>query len=169
VLDHAEMVRMSLRSGQGFGEPSAVMFRRAVFTAVGGYDPLFEHAADVDFNLRASAHGRSVYLRRAYLRRRWHDEGFTQTNFVTGALTRDRLRLYERYIDTEGLTERDRADARSALASRSVYDVLRAARARQWSVARAALGNLRHGWRAPPSVHAAHIKEIATHRNLDER
>ena len=169
VLDHAEMVRMSLRSGQGFGEPSSVMFRRSAFTAVGGYDPLFEHAADVDFNLRASMHGRSVYLRQAYLRRRWHEEGFTQTNFVTGALTRDRLRLYERYHDTEGLTERDRADARSALASRSVYDILRAARVRQWGVARAALGNLRRGWRAPLAVHAAHVKEIATHRNRYER
>ncbi|MGZ4964488.1 MAG: ATP-binding cassette domain-containing protein, partial [Limisphaerales bacterium] len=84
VLDHAEVVRLSLRNGQGFGEPSAVMFRRSVFTAVGGYDPLFEHAADVDFNLRASQHGRSVYLRHAYLRRRWHDEGFTRTNFNTG-------------------------------------------------------------------------------------
>ena len=28
VLDHAELVRLSLRNGQGFGEPSAVMFRR---------------------------------------------------------------------------------------------------------------------------------------------
>jgi glycosyltransferase involved in cell wall biosynthesis len=169
VLDHAELVRLSLRGGQGFGEPSAVMFRRAAFTVAGGYDPLFEHAADVDFYLRASMHGRAVYLRHAYLRRRWHDEGFTRTNFSTGALTRDRLRLYERYCDTEGLSERDRAEARSALASRSVYDVLRAARARQWNVARAALGNLRRGWRAPLSVHAAHVKEIATHRNRDER
>ncbi len=169
VLDHAEVVRLSLRNGQGFGEPSAVMFRRSVFTAVGGYDPLFEHAADVDFNLRASQHGRSVYLRHAYLRRRWHDEGFTRTNFNTGALTRDRLRLYERYRDTDGLTERDRAEARSALASRSVYDALRATRSRQWNVARAALTNLRHGLRAPLAVHAAHVKEIATRRNRDER
>jgi len=99
VLDHAELVRLSLRNGQGFGEPSAVMFRRSAFTAVGGYDPLFEHAADVDFYLRASALGRSVYLRRAYLRRRWHEGGFTRTNFGTGALARDRLRLYERYRD----------------------------------------------------------------------
>jgi GT2 family glycosyltransferase len=169
VLEHAELVRLSLRNGQSFGEPSAVMFRRSAFLTVGGYDPLFEHAADVDFCLRASALGRSVYLRHAYLRRRWHEGVFTRTNFGTGALARDRLRLYERYRDTEGLSERDRAEARSALASRSVYDALKATRSRQWSVARIALTNLRRGWRAPLPVHAAHVKEIATRRNRDER
>lgn len=169
VLDHAELVRLSLRNGQGFGEPSAVMFRRSVFEAIGGYDPLFEHAADVDFNLRASALGRSVYLRHPYLRRRWHEGGLTRTNMVSGALARDRVRLYERHRDTAGLTDRDRAAARSALASRSAYDALRAARAREWKVARLALGNLRTGWRAPLPVHAAHLKEILTHRNRDER
>ena len=127
------------------------MFRRSAFDAVGGYDPLFEHAADVDFNLRASALGRSVYLRHPYLRRRWHAGGLTRTNLGSGALARDRLRLYERYRDTEGLTDRDRAEARSALASRSVYDALRATRSRQWNVARVALTNLRAGWRAPGS------------------
>ena len=169
VLDHAELVRLSLRNGQSFGEPSAVMFRRSVFDAVGGYDPLFEHAADVDFNLRASALGRSVYLRHPYLRRRWHEGGLTRTNLGSGALARDRLRLYERYHDTAGLSERDRANARSALASRSVYDAIRATRDRQWKVARLALSNLRAGWRAPVGVHAAHLAEIARHKNRDER
>jgi GT2 family glycosyltransferase len=169
VLDHAELVRLSLRNGQGFGEPSAVMFRRSAFESVGGYDPRFEHAADVDFNLRASALGRSVYLRHAYLRRRWHEGGLTRANVGSGALARDRLRLYERYHGTEGLTDRDRAEARSALASHSVYDALRATRARQWNVARVALGNLRTGWRAPLRVHVAHAREILTHRNPDER
>lgn len=169
VLDHAEVVRLSLRNGQGFGEPSAVMFRRSAFAAVSGYDALFEHAADVDFNLRASALGRSVYLRHPYLRRRWHEGGLTRTNVGMGALARDRVRLYERHRDTDGLTDRDRADARSALASRSAYDAVRAARAREWKVARLALGNLRAGWRAPFPVHAAHLREIVTHRNRDER
>jgi glycosyltransferase involved in cell wall biosynthesis len=169
VLDHAELVRLSLRNGQSFGEPSAVMFRRSVFVAAGGYDPLFEHAADVDFNLRASAHGRAVYLRHPYLRRRWHSGGLTHANLGSGALARDRLRLYERYCDTAGLSDRDRAEARSALASHSTYDTVRAARDRQWNVARLALGNLRTGLRAPVSVHAAHVKEIVTHKNSDER
>ena len=169
VLDHAELVRLSLRNGQAFGEPSAVMFRRSAFDAVGGYDPVFEHAADVDFNLRASALGRSVYLRHPYLRRRWHEGGLTRTNMATGALARDRMRLYERHRDTAGLTDRDRAEARSALASRSAYDALRAARGREWKVVRLALGNMRAGWRAPLPVHTSQLKEIVTHRNRDER
>jgi glycosyltransferase involved in cell wall biosynthesis len=169
VLDHADLVRLSLRNGQGFGEPSAVMFRRSAFAAVGGYDPVFEHAADVDFNLRASALGRSVYLRHPYLRRRWHAGGLTRANVGSGALARDRVRLYERHRNTEGLTDRDRAEVRSALASHSAYDALRAARAGQWKVARLALGNLRTGWRAPLPVHAAHVTEILRHRNRDER
>lgn len=169
VLDHDELVRLSLRNGQGFGEPSAVMFRRSVFDAVGGYDPLFEHAADVDFNLRASARGRSVYLRHPYLRRRWHSGGLTRSNLGSGAVARDRLRLYERYRQTVGLTEADRAEARSALASHSLYDAFRAARARQWPVARIALDNLRVGAHAPLRVHAAHVTEIVRHQNRDER
>lgn len=169
VLDHGELVRLSLRNGQGFGEPSAVMFRRSVFDSIGGYDAVFEHAADVDFNLRASALGRCVYLRHPYLRRRWHSGGTTRSNLRSGAVARDRLRLYERYRDTAGLTELDRAEARSSLASHSLYDAVRAARARQWAVARVAFGNLRTGARAPLRVHAAHVAEIVRHRNRDER
>jgi glycosyltransferase involved in cell wall biosynthesis len=169
VLDHEELVRLSLRNGNAFGETSAVMFRRSVFAAVGGYDPLFEHAADVDFNLRASALGRAVYLRAPYLRRRWHAGGLTRANLASGAVARDRLRLYERYRGTDGLTEHDRAEARSALASHSVYDAARAARVRQWSVARLALDNLRAGARAPLRVHAGHVAEIVRRRNRDER
>jgi GT2 family glycosyltransferase len=169
VLEHQEIVRLSLRNGNAYGETSAVMFRRSVFAAISGYDPSFEHAADVDFNLRASALGRSVYLRRPYLRRRWHAGGFTRTNIASGAVARDRMRLYERYCDTEGLTDRDRAEARAALASHSVYDAIRAARVGQWKVVRLALGHLRTGARAPLRVQAAHLVEIARHRNRDER
>jgi GT2 family glycosyltransferase len=169
VLDHQELVRLSLRNGQAFGETSAVMFRRSAFDAVGGYDSAFEHAADVDFNLRASALGWAVYLRHPYLRRRWHAGGLTRTNLETGAVARDRVRLYERYRGTVGLTERDRAEARSALATHSLYDAVRAARAGQWDVARLAIQNLRIGARAPLPVHAAHVAEIVRHRNRDER
>jgi GT2 family glycosyltransferase len=169
VLDHAELVRLSLRNGQSFGEPSAVMFRRSVFDAIGGYDASFEHAADVDFNLRASTYGRAVYLRRPYLRRRWHTGGLTRTNLGSGAVARDRLRLYDRYRDTAGLTEHDRAEARVALASHSVYDAVRAARAQQWPVVREALGNLRVGVRAPLGDHVAHLTEIVTRKNKDRR
>jgi len=169
VLDHTELVRLSLRNGQSFGEPSAVMFRRSVFDAVDGYDASFEHAADVDFNLRASAYGRAVYLRHPYLRRRWHAGGLTRANLGSGAVARDRLRLYERYRDTPGLTEHDRAEARVALASHSVYDAVRAARAQQWPVVRAAFGNLLVGVRAPVGDHVAHLGEIVTRRNKDRR
>jgi GT2 family glycosyltransferase len=169
LIEHAELVRLSLRNGQGFGEPSAVMFRRSVFEAIDGYDESFEHSADVDFNLRASAHGRSVYLRRPYLRRRWHAGGLTHANVSSGAVARDRLRLYQRFANTPGLSDLDRARARSSLALHSLYDAMRAARARQWGVVRLALGNLRSGWWAPPRVHATHLREIARHHNLDER
>jgi GT2 family glycosyltransferase len=169
VLDRTELVRLSLRNGQSFGEPSAVMFRRAVFDAIGGYDASFEHAADVDFNLRAAAYGRAVYLRHPYLRRRWHARSQTRVNVASGAVSRDRLRLYERYCDASGLTERDRAEARVSLASHSVYDAVRAARAGQWPVVRGALENLRVGLRAPVGVHAAHVTEIVTRRNRDRR
>jgi GT2 family glycosyltransferase len=169
VLEHADLVRLSLRNGQAFGEPSAVMFRRSTFDAVHGYDSSFEHAADVDFNLRASALGRSVYLRYPYLRRRWHSGGLTRTNLGSGAVARDRVRLYERYRETDGLTDLDRAEARAALASHSLYDAARAARAGQWKVARVALDNLRTGARAPIRVHAAHLAEIARNQNRDRR
>ena len=151
VLDHAELVRLSLRNGQGFGEPSAVMFRRSVFDAIGGYDPSFEHAADVDFNLRASALGPSVYLRHPYLRRRWH------AGRPDPHQPRDPARSRATGCgSTSATATRDGSDrarprrgpfrARVALASTTP---LAAARARQWPVARLALDNLRVGVRAP--------------------
>ena len=39
VLDQDTLVRLCLRNGQVYGEPSAVMFRRDAFAAVGGYRP----------------------------------------------------------------------------------------------------------------------------------
>ncbi|MGH3927691.1 MAG: glycosyltransferase family 2 protein, partial [Pseudonocardiaceae bacterium] len=97
VLDQGDVIRLSLRNGQGFGEPSGVMFRWEAWEAVGGYRKTFEHAADIDFNIRLAGLGKAVYLATPFLRRRIHAGNLTRTHVALGASSRDRLRLHMEY------------------------------------------------------------------------
>src|SRR5205814_5089086 len=111
-----------------FGEPSAVMFRRAAFDAVGGYDTQFEHAADVDFNLRVARVGKAVYVAAPLLRRRLHVASLTRSHVASGASSRDRVRLYRRHADDAGLSQVELGRVRVALVSHAGYDAARALR-----------------------------------------
>jgi len=169
VLDHDEMVRLNLRNGQAFGEPSAVMFRRETFDAVGGYDPAFEHAADVDFNLRAVGLGKAVYLANAFLRRRWHSDNLTWSHVADGASSRDRVRMFQRHAPQAEISPRELARVRVALVSHAVYDAARAVRRRRYDVAKenvsAVVSYARNPWR----LYLERLREIVSGVNIDER
>jgi GT2 family glycosyltransferase len=166
-LDRDELVALCLRNGQAFGEPSSVMFRRDVFDRVGGYRSRYTHSVDIDFNLRAAALGRAVYLNRPWVQHRVHAANLTRRHHASGASARDRLRLHLDYgpaIDPERL-----APARVTLVSFALRDAVRALRRRRWGVARF---NLATAWRYRanrPSLYAAHLREIVTGTNLDRR
>lgn len=166
-LSGQELTRLCLRNGQAFGEPSAVMFRRSVFDAIGGYREKYEHAADLDFNLRAAALGTAAYVNHPLLRRRIHPDNLTWGHIASGAAARDRVRLHEEYAPTVDVVTRRRA--RVTLVSFTLNDTRRALRAGRWGVARV---NLRTAWRfgfTSPLRYAEHLWELWTGRNRDER
>lgn len=169
VLDQADLVRLCLRNGQVYGEPSAVMFRRRAFLAVGGYRTEMGHVADLDLDLRLAGQGSVVYLREKLVRRRLHPAMATREQQASGETAAARERLHRAWIDHPALSDRDRARARAALASWAARDVAKAARHRRWSVARdQARVVLRYGANRPAVV-LENVVELVTGRNRDAR
>ncbi len=162
-----ELTRLCLRNGQAFGEPSAVMFRRFAFDRVGGYRSRYEHAPDLDFNLRCAALGIAAYLNHPYLRRRIHPDNLTWGHIASGASSRDRVQFHEEYVPSVDPLTRRRA--RVTIVSFALNDARRALAAHRWGVARL---NLRTAWHYKansPSRYLEHLWELWTKKNVDER
>ncbi len=169
LLEHREVVRLCLRNGNVIGEPSAVMFRRSVYDGVGGYDPAFEHAADVHFNLRAAAHGRVAYLRHPYLLRRMHGDNLTKSNRSAGKLTRDRAKLYELFSRGCRFSRRELAEFRAHLVARSAHDALQALRLGELRAGGVGLAKAARYARPTPLVYLRYLDEIRSGHNRDAR
>lgn len=169
LLDQTELIRLCLRNGQVYGEPSAVMFRRKAFDRVGGYREEFVHAPDLDFNLRAAAEGKAVYLSDPYLHRRLHKGNLTRQHVASGAATRDRVRLYEEYSPRLALDNGSRDRLRAAMMSSAVYDGVEALRGRRWGVVRQNVADIWRYRARPARPYLERIQEVLSRENLDER
>ncbi len=169
VLDQDELVRLCLRNGQVYGEPSAVMFRRAAFEAVGGYREEMGHVADLDLDLRLAGEGPVVYLTDRLVRRRLHAGMATSAQQATGETAAARERLHRAWIGHPGLTDHDRARARAALASWAARDTAKALARRRWSVARAQAGVVVRYGANPVGAVVENAAELLTGRNRDAR
>lgn len=167
VLDQGDLVRLCLRNGQVYGEPSAVMFRRAAFEAVGGYRAEFGHVADLDLDLRLAGEGPVVYLPQPLVRRRIHPHMTTVAHQASGETADARERLHRAWIDHPALSPRDRARARVALASWAARDVVKAGLSRRWAVARQQSGVVRRYGRNPLRYVVENVVELATGVNRD--
>lgn len=169
LLTQDDLVRLCLRNGQVYGEPSAVMFRRSAFEAVGGYRPEMGHVADLDLDLRLAGLGPVVYVREPLVRRRLHGGMATRTQQATGETAAARERLHRAWIDHPSLSARDRARARAALASWAARDVLKAVRHGRWSVARDQLRVVGRYGPNRPRVLVENLGELVTGTNRDAR
>lgn len=167
VLDQGDLVRLCLRNGQVYGEPSAVMFRRSAFEAVGGYRAEFGHVADLDLDLRLAGEGPVVYLPQPLVRRRIHPHMTTVAQQASGETADARERLHRAWIDHPALSSRDRDRARVALASWAARDVVKAALSQRWDVARQQSGVVRRYGRNPWRYVAENVAELATGVNRD--
>jgi len=168
-LDHREAVRLCLRNGNALGEPSAVMYRRSVFEALEGYDDSFRHAADLDFNLRASRHGAIAYFTEPFLRRRIHAANLTRVNRDSGAVLEDRERLFGRFAAADTFSAREMAGFRAYLLAASSRDMLSALTGGRLRVSREALRAAVGHLRPTPRVYARYGWEILSGRNRDRR
>lgn len=169
LLDSCEAIRLCLRNGNVIGEPSAVMFRRSVFNAIGGYDPGYKHAADVHFNLRAARNGRIAYFRERFLRRRIHPENLTRSNLATGALTIDRARMFEEFADECDFEPRTLAAFRAYLVACSTHDAVRGVRSGRWRTAALGCRKALLYMRPTPRVYFRYLSEILNGNNADVR
>jgi GT2 family glycosyltransferase len=170
-LNRHDLSLLSLRNGNALAEPSGMLFRRAAFTAVGGYDPTYLHTADVAFSLALVAHGTAVYLPEPLFQSRRHAGSQTSKNIRSGASSRERVRLIEEFAQPAGLTDEEISRCRSAAFVHSGFDLLRATLRRWPDAARANRGLLRQLVRAGirPGQVAGVLAEEATSRNADRR
>lgn len=167
LMDQTQAVKLCLRNGNAIGEPSAVLFRREVFLKVGGYDPQFKHAADLDFVLRMAGLGRVAYLRHPYLRRRLHADNLTHRNLASGNVSRDRVLLFERFAHQVPLSRRDLARFRAYLVLAALYDLVRARRSPNRDTVRFARQALLRYFRLTPLVYLQGGYELIFRRNMD--
>jgi len=164
------LIEFGLRNGNIIGEPACVLFRRAAFERVGGYDTFFEQAADLDFALRLLEIGAIVYVNEELVARRLHVQSATSQNIRNGVAARDRHRLYRRYASRLGTHGDHRV--RASLAARAVKDVLLGLRTGNTALARLALSLC---WQAlapwPPCGRAIFelLGELASGHNADSR
>ncbi len=168
-LSHREVARLCLLNGNAIGEPSCVMYRREAFDRIGGYDDRFEHAADVDFNIRIAGTGKTVFHNRVFCKRRIHGTNLTFSNLAAGRVSRDRVRLFERHALANGFSKQDIAHFEAYLFAKSGYDCLRNARAGEWEAVRFACKTAFRFLRLRPIVYAAYLAEIFSGKNRSAR
>ena len=169
LLDQDTLVRLCLRNGQVYGEPSAVMFRRAAFESLHGYREEMGHVADLDLALRLAGEGPVLYLADPLVRRRLHGAMATADQQASGETADARERLHRAWIGHPGLTDRDRQRARASLVSWAARDVVKAVRRRRWQLARAQAGVVRRYGRVAPSALLENAAELLTGANRDAR
>lgn len=168
VLSEEDVLGLCLRNGNPIGEPSALLFRRSVFDAVGGFDQKYDHAADVDFILRVAGRGRVAYHGKPLLRRRIHPDRLTNQNVRSGAVSRERRVLYETHGRKLRAVRQDRR-IRAALVAAAVRDLLRAVAGGHWVAAKAAGGTIVRYWPVAPSYYWELAREnVWGRRNQDE-
>ncbi|MCB1018249.1 MAG: hypothetical protein KDB10_24390, partial [Acidimicrobiales bacterium] len=169
VLDQTTLVALCLRNGQVYGEPSAVLFRRSAFEAVGGYRAEMGHVADLDLDLRLAGQGPVLYLTEALVRRRLHGGMATASQQASGETAAARERLHEAWIGHPGLSDHDRDRARAALVSWAARDVVKALLRRRSAVAREQAGVVWRHRRVRPRALAENVAELVTGANRDAR
>ena len=169
TLNQAELTYLCLRNGNAFGEPPAVLFSRRAFEAVDGYSSHLRHAVDVDFNLRMVALGSAVYVKKALLTRRRHSGAQTQLNIRDGTTSSERLHLLEAYSSSQLLTYEQLGRCKAAVASHSLFDLLRGIKAGNSAVVRTN-AKILLALRTVSLRHLAlRFKELITGRNMDRR
>ncbi len=133
--DFRTVVHQSLLHGNVYGYPSSTVFRKRVWEEVGGYRERYEHMADLDFLIRATAHAGELLVEpRPVSARRVHRTNLTQSHVASGATTRDRQRLWDDFAG-QLTTPRARRRAQAMMSAHATYDACRHLRARRGSLA----------------------------------
>jgi len=167
-LDYPELTYLMLRNGQVFGTPSALMFSRAHFEQVGGFDDSLKQSVDIDFALRMAEAGEAMYVTEPLVRFRSHEHQATQDNIAYGYNIADRALLYQRHASGDVCTVEQVDRVRASFVVRATYDGIRAARHGRWRVAREAAVQAREFYTTPRAV-GERLVELLRWDNDDAR
>lgn len=167
-LGYPELTYLMLRNGQVFGTPSALMFSRAHFDQVGGFDDALKQSVDIDFALRMAEAGEAMYLTEPMVRFRSHEHQATQNNIAYGYNIADREHLYRRHLRGDVCTPEQVDRVRASFVVRATYDGFRAARHGRWGVARQAAAQAREFYSTPRAV-GSRLVELLRWDNDDAR
>jgi len=142
------VVQQALTFGNVYGFPSSTVFARRLWDSVEGYRGRYEHAADLDFLLRATERAGVLLVQPdPVAERRVHDANLTHQHVASGATGRDRERMwadFNHYLGESKLRRR----ARSMMTLHAAFDAARHLRAGRFRPARASFGRV--------SVHTVH-------------
>lgn len=167
LLDYATILRLCLRNGNAIGEPSCVMYRRRAFERLGGYDPDFQHAADLDFNLRASALGNVVYFREPGTGRRLHAQRLTHSNRRLGHVARERTEIYRRHARAHPACLPQLDAFRAYLVATAVRDLVHGLGRPNTTIIRQSIKTIRRYGRLAPLSYGRYLLEIIRRKNRD--
>lgn len=124
-LSVESIARTAVCHSEAIGDPCAMIFRRTYFDFLGGFNSSWEHSVDIEFALRAAASGGRVgYVAEYTSLRRLHQSNATDSQRITGAIHRDRLRLLEACRPFVDIDTMRRGEAKTGL--RLLGDVVKA-------------------------------------------
>lgn len=167
TLDGREVTRLCLRNGIAVGELAVHMFRKATFERIGGYSGSLQHAVDLDMALKIAQCGTTIYINKAFLLRRFHDNNLTWKNLAAGKVSADRMRIYENNHIKYPFTYREQMEFRTYLIACACYDIIRLPKHKSWPVVWGAAKQIYHYKHFHPTIFWDHLKELAEHTNLD--
>jgi glycosyltransferase involved in cell wall biosynthesis len=169
LLNGREAAYLCLRNGGALGELSVQMFRRAVFEAVGAFDPAFRHGADVDLSIRVTQRGKCIYLNQPFLLRRLHKRNLTWHNLAVGNVSHDRALRFERHKHSYNFRASEVARFKAYLVACAAYDIIRTVKHRNPQVMGDALRQIIRYSGLKPTAYLSLLCEIVTGRNRDRR
>ncbi|MGH6643443.1 MAG: glycosyltransferase [Bradyrhizobium sp.] len=169
ALGAREVTYLCLRNGSAIGELSVLMFRKAIFETVGGFDPAFRHGADVDLAVRVAQHGRAIYVNHPYLYRRLHKNNLTWLNLAAGHVSRDRALRFEHHKRSYAFDPEELARFRAYLTACATYDLCRVTRHKSAGVVGEAFRQIARYSGFYPSAYMSLLREVVTGRNRDRR
>lgn len=166
------VARGALFAGNVYGFPTSTVFHRSVWSDVGGYRDRYEHAADLDFVLRASRVADGLLVDPdPTTERRVHDANLTLHHVASGATGRDRERLRSDFAHhLRNVDDEQRADA--VVIARALNDLVRHVANRRWEQSAESTGQIvrhaRHGvWALPGAFRAIRLSRRALRVRVD--
>ncbi|MBA3841510.1 MAG: glycosyltransferase [Actinobacteria bacterium] len=100
ALDAQAVLRLGLLYGNVIGDPCVALMRREFLQSIGGFDPKFRHACDLELWMRMAASGATIgRTPEVVALRRIHSANATVSHVKTGVAQEDRTLIHALYCE----------------------------------------------------------------------